>query len=176
MRNKKSHIYLFTTGLVFLLLQGCTVPACKCSEHDDSKFININTDNFDKRSYRVGEKMSFLISVKKPLYMHCFYISGNVIIKISPRHSPRNQGIIHPVRQGLPVKVDGIYADKPIGADQISCIGSPDVLLYSLPKNITYTPVYKKLEYSSMRSIYEVFREVAKSPLLYKSIKINITE
>lgn len=122
-----------------LVLSGCnqTLRSNNLFVTDDD-FIVIRINYSNLREFRVGEKFTFKFQVSHPLYLHCFYVSGKDIRKLAPAHTYRHQGIVKPILPKYPLTISGGYAAKPIGTDEVSCVGAAPPVIQTSKKNIRF--------------------------------------
>ncbi len=155
---------------------------------EQSDLIEIRTNKKNSNKFYIGEEIDFIISVKKPLFLHCFYASGNKIIKLYPDHTRGLHSIILPMGPNSPVTISNlllirefdenlkIVAGEPEGRDEIACIASETRMLYKIPESISNVSAFETVNYNSIEEIYEAFERSMDSELLYKSQIIEILE
>ena len=155
---------------------------------EQSDLIEIRTNKKNSNKFYIDEEIDFIISVKKPLYLHCFYASGNKIIKLYPDHIRDLHSINFPMYPNSPVKISDILLTRefdgklkmvvggPGGRDEIACIASETRMLYEIPRDISNVSVFHTVNYNSIEEIYEAFERSIDSELLYKSLFIEILE
>jgi hypothetical protein len=147
---------------------------------EQSDLIEIRTNKKDSNTFYIGEEIDFIISVSKPLFVHCFYASGNKITKLYPDHTRGLHSIILPLGPNCPVKISDyrgtLNVDGPKGRDEMVCIASETRMLYKLPRSISDVSVLQTVNHNSIEEIYEAFEQSIDSELLYKSVIIEILE
>lgn len=179
MSHKQLFSFAFKTMLFCFLvaLFGCeqTLRSNNLFVANDS-LIEISINSSNSREFRIGEKLTFKFQVSHPLYINCFYVSGKEIIKLAPAHTYRHHGVVKPILPKYPLTISDGYAAKPIGTDEVSCVGAEKPLLYKLPRKISDLNVFDKLDYSSINEVFNEFEKITDSQLYYKSISLNIID
>ena len=179
MSKKQLYSFAFKGMLLTFLI---TLSGCDQTLRSNNLFvandllIDIRTNNSNSREFRIGEKLTFKFQVSHPLYIHCFYVSGKDIRKLAPAHTYRHHGIVKPILPKCPLTISGGYAAKPVGTDEVSCVGAEKPLLYKLPRKISDLNVFDKLDYRSINEVFNEFEKITDSQLYYKSISLNIID
>ena len=138
--------------------------------------ITISTNNTNSRNYNVGDDLDFKIEVKKPLYLHCFYASKDGIQNFTPKNLYSGEYANKPIIPSEPIVIGGGKAGYPLGKDKVTCIGSTQPIAHKLPANMSNLDLFQKVEYSSMKEVYQAFKNAVSSKLVYQSITLNIVD
>ena len=160
-----------------LIFQGCNqTPKHEAISMQVSSDISITTNNSNARRFSIGENLDFNISVKKPLFLHCFYSSKDGIQNFTPKGFYAGKYADKPILPQYPIKIGGGKVGYPLGKDKVACIGSEKAISHKLPKSISNLEMFDTVNYPSMDSIYRVFKNASDSTLVYQSITLRIVD